>query len=119
MRRLASNGPRLVSSLPMPRSAPPGEPADTKGSGKGGDKPVLIWSSSRHHDPWGNRTPTHVPATPPVTMKDRLDYLVGPHRTCLLMGRQPPQSIENAHCLRRELKSMDPDLVRFTQAIET
>ncbi|KAI4519386.1 hypothetical protein K525DRAFT_287275 [Schizophyllum commune Loenen D] len=43
-------------------------------------------------------------------MKDRLDYLVGPHRTCLLMGRQPPQSIENAHCLRRELKSMDPDL---------
>ncbi|KAL1761294.1 hypothetical protein FB107DRAFT_201243 [Schizophyllum commune] len=43
-------------------------------------------------------------------MKDRLDYLVGPHRTCLLMGRQPPESIENAHCLRRELKSMDPDL---------
>ncbi|KAI5900711.1 uncharacterized protein SCHCODRAFT_02481615 [Schizophyllum commune H4-8] len=43
-------------------------------------------------------------------MKSRLDYLVGPSRTCLLMGMQPPESIENAHCLRRELKSMDPDL---------
>ncbi|KAL1716444.1 hypothetical protein EV715DRAFT_205308 [Schizophyllum commune] len=43
-------------------------------------------------------------------MKERVDAYIGNLKYCLLMGRQPANTIEYAHWLRRELKSIDEDL---------